>query len=97
MDGMKVFEYGSMSSSFQLTAENKLTAYAAMILHYDRQAHLIAIYSPEECKNDSWLNITGRISVRLDEIYGGEGSFDKYIEDHIEEIVAAHKSITRLT
>lgn len=90
------YEYGAMSSKFKLTAENKLTAYATMVYHYDRSAHLMVIYSPLEAKKDSWTNITGQISDRLDEIFGGDGSFDKYVETHIEEITACYKSIKRL-
>lgn len=92
---LKTFEYGAMSSKFSCEAENKLTAYAAMVYHYNRSAHLVALYT-EECKPDSWLTFEGRISERLDEVFGGEGSFDKYVEDHIEQIKACMKSIQRL-
>lgn len=90
------YQYGAMSSKYELEAENKLTAYAAICLHYDGSAHMVVVYSPEECKNDSWLNPFGKIADRLDEIFGGEGSFDKYIEEHIEEIKAAYKSIRQI-
>lgn len=92
---MKTFEYGAMSSIFSCKAENKLTAYCAMILHYDRSAHLIALYT-EECKNDSWMSFDGMISARLDEIFGGPDSFDKYIKANIEAVKACYKTIKRL-
>lgn len=92
---MKTFEYGAVSSKFSCQADNKLTAYCAMVLHYDRSAHLIALYT-DECKDDSWLTFDGRISARLDEVFGGEGSFDKYIEDNKEAVIACYKSIKRL-
>ena len=33
------------------------------------------------------------LAKRLDEIFGGEGSFDKYLEEHVEEIRNAYKTI----
>lgn len=91
------FEYGAMSSRYSVEADNKLTAYAAMIFHFNESAHLIALYEPENVvKEDSWLNPFGAISKRLDEIFGGEGSFDKYAEEHIEEIKKAYESIEQL-
>lgn len=92
-----IFEYGAMSSRFSLEADNKYTAYAAMLLHYGRNNHLIALYEPEEVvKNDSWLNIFGKIAERLDEIYGGEGKFDDYFEAHQEDISKAYKTIRQI-
>lgn len=91
-----IYEYGAMSSRFSCVASNKLTAYVAMCIHYDTQAHLLVIYEPEECKKDCWLSFDGKISKRLDEIFGGDGSFDKYVENHIEEIDNCFKSIKRL-
>ena len=68
-----------------------------MIKHFGENNHLIALYEPEEIvKNDSWLNPFGKVSKRLDEIFGGPGEFDKYAEEHIEEINAALKTIKQL-
>lgn len=92
-----IYEYGAMSSSYQLEAKSKLTAYAAMCVHYQSSSHLIALYSPVECKEDSWISLTGQISERLDEIFGGKGSFDKYFDDNIEEIKECYKTIKQLT
>jgi len=82
-----VYEYGAMSTKFKLVAKNKLTAYATMCLHYQSNAHMMVIYTPEECKEDSWTNITGQISERLDEVFGGVGAFDKYLENNTVLIV----------
>jgi len=90
------FEYGAMSNKYSCEAENKLTAYVAMCTHYDNQAHLLVVYSPSECKGDSWFSITGNISERLDEIFGGVGSFDEYVKNHIDEIRECYKSIKRI-
>lgn len=67
-----------------------------MVLHYDRSAHLMVIYSPEESKKDSWTAFDGKISERLDEIFGGKDSFDQYIERHIDEIKECYESIKQL-
>lgn len=94
---MTTFEYGAMSSRFSCEAENKLTAYVTMVLHFGSNNHLIALYEPKEIiKDDSWLSITGQVSGRLDEIFGGENAFDKYVESYIEEIRACYKTIKRL-
>ena len=94
---LTVFEYGAVSSKYSVKAENKLTAYVAMVLHYSSQAHLIMLYEPKEIvKDDVWTDFTGQISKRLDEIFGGENGFDIYCEGHIKEIRAAYKSIKRL-
>jgi len=94
---MTTFEYGAMSSRFSCEAENKLTAYATIVYHYSVSSHLVVLYEPEEIvKNDQWIRIDGKISDRLNEIFGGEGSFDKYVDEHIEEIKACYESIKRL-
>lgn len=90
------YEYGVMSSKFEVKAKNKLTAYAAMLLHYREAPHLVVIYSPESSKSDCWTSFNGKVSERLDEIFNGPGSFDKYLQDHVVEIRAAYKSIKRL-
>lgn len=97
-DNKKItFEYGAMSSRYSIEADDKLTAYAAMCVHFGRSAHLIALYEPKEIvKDDSWLNPFGIIAKRLDEIFGGEGEFDKYFDSHIDEIKAAYNTIKQL-
>ena len=92
-----IFEYGIMSSKYSIEAENKLTAYAAMIIHFGpAAAGFIAIYSPDESrKNDSWL-LAYPIVKRLDEVFGGEGSFFKYLGKHQDEINKTLDTIKRL-
>lgn len=95
--GKTKFKYGAGSSVYELEADNKLTAYAAMCYHFGRNSHLIALYEPKEVvEGDSWLNPFGKIAKRLDEIFGGEGSFDRYFEEHREEIVEAFKSTKQI-
>lgn len=91
------FEYGAMSSRYRLYAENKYTAYAAMCCHFKMSAHLIALYEPVDVvKDDSWLNPFGAIADRLDEIYGGQGEFEKYFDSHIELIREAYETIEQI-
>jgi len=90
------YEYGTMSSKFKLMAADKRTAYATMCLHYQRNSHLIAIYSPESSKEDSWMSFNGKVSKKLDKVFGGEGFFDSYLQNNIDAIRKCYKSITRL-
>ena len=91
-----VYEYGVMSSKYKLEAKNKFTAYATMILHYRNSPHLMVVYEPETCKEDCWFNPTGQISERLDEIFGGKDSFEKYLSENIEEVRACYKTIKQV-
>ena len=93
---LTLYEYGAMSTRYSILAENKLTAYCAMLSQYGRNNHLIALYEPESILEDSWLSITGRVAARLDEIFGGDGSFDVYFESHIPEIKAALKTVKQI-
>ena len=93
---MKTFEFGAMSSKFSCNAENKLTAYVAIVAFYDTNAFAVVVYSPEECNDDQWTSFDGKISARLDEIFGGEGSFDRYCESHLEEVGVCYKTIKQL-
>lgn len=93
---MITYEYGAMSSKYSLQAANKFIAYATMVYHYDRQAHLIMIYTPVECKEDVWTAFDGKISERLDEIFAPVGGFDKYVEEHIEEVRECMKTIAQV-
>lgn len=90
------YEYGAMSSRFSLKAKNKLTAYATMVVHYKQSPHLVAVYSPEESKEDSWISFDGKCSERLDEVFGGVDCFNKYIENNLEEIRECYKTIKRI-
>lgn len=97
MDKVITFEYGAMSSKWSIEADNKLTAYAAIVWHFDRNNHLVMLYEPKEIvKNDQWFNIFGKVSERLDEIFGGDGAFDRYFEEHKTEIESAYKTIKQI-
>jgi hypothetical protein len=94
---MITFEFGIMSSKYSCEAENKLTAYVTMIAFYGSNNFMVVIYSPEDCANeDQWFNPTGKVSERIDEIFGGENAFDKYVESHVAEIKTCYKTIKKL-
>lgn len=88
------YEYGAMSSKYSLQAKNKLTAYSVMLLHYENNNHMVAIYAPEEAKKDNWLNPFGKIADRLEEIFGGD--CEDYIKNNIDEIRECYKTITKI-
>jgi hypothetical protein len=90
------FEYGAMSSRYRLQAENKLTAYATMVLQFNSNPQLVALYEPEDfAKEDSWLMHTP-VEPRLDEIFGGKGAFIKYLKEHKEEIKEVFQAIEKI-
>ena len=91
---MSKYEYGAVSSRYSLEAENKLTAYATMVLDYRNSPHLVAIYEPADA--DSWLSMDGKCSERLDEIFGGKGSFAKYLDENKDEIKKCYDSIKQI-
>ena len=93
---MITIEYGAMSSKFSIEAESKLTAYCAICVQYQNNAFAVVIYSPDECKEDQWASFDGKISARLDEVFGGDDAFDKYFDDHIDEIKKAYNTIKRI-
>jgi len=94
-----IIEYGAMSSKFSVEAENKLVAYVAIILHYDRNNHLVVIYSPIECKSDTWANFNGQVSETLDKLFfeNSGKKFDEFVEDNKEDIRKAYETIKRIT
>ena len=91
-----IYEYGAGSSKYVLEAASKLTAYAAMVLHYKNSPNLVVIYTPEECSNDTWFNMNGKTAEKLDILFGGVGSFENYLHSNIEDIRACYKSIKQL-
>lgn len=90
------FEYGAMSSRYRLQTEDKLTAYATMVLQFNSYPQLVAIYEPEDlAKKDSWLMHTP-VEPRLDEIFGGKGAFFKYLNEHEKEIEEAFQTVEKI-
>lgn len=90
------FQYGAMSSKYELEAPNKFVGYATMLSHYSQSPHLVLIYSPEEYKQDNWASFDGKIAERLDEIFGGKDSFDKFFEDNIDAIKTCYETIKQV-
>ena len=51
-----VVEYGIMSNRWSVEADDKLTAYACIVIHLNTSANKVALFSPKEIvKNDSWI------------------------------------------
>ena len=90
-----VFTYGIMSSCYRLQAENKLTAYATMVLQFNSNPQLVALYEPADlAKQDSWL-MHIPVEQRLDEIFGGKGAFFKFLDEHKQEIKEVFQTIEK--
>lgn len=90
------FEFGVMSNRYKLQAENKLTAYATMVLFYLDNPRLVAIYEPQDlAKRDSWL-FSNPVETRLDEIFGGKGAFFKFMDEHKQEIREVFQTIEKI-
>ena len=96
VDKTVTYEFGIMSNKHSIKSKDKLTAYAAMVVQYMNNPNMIAIYSPEEAKKESWMNIDGTTDKKLDAIFGGEGSFEKYLYENIDEIKACLKTVKKL-
>lgn len=93
------YEYGAVGSKFRLLAANKLTAYATMVVHYHKIAGLLVVYSPVESKDDMLclapINYV-EVGERMDEMFGGEGSFFQYIESQQAEINKCLDTVERI-
>ena len=89
----KTYVYGIMSSKFELTATNKLTAYATMSLQLKNNINMIAIYAPETNKADAWINLDGTTHEKLDKLFGGNGEFENYLINNQDDIKACLNSI----
>ena len=83
------YEYGAMSSRYSLEAENHLVAISAMLLHYGRSNHLVVVYQPKDVP--AWFSFDGRISARLEEIFGGD--VEDFIKNNDGAVKAAYRSI----
>ena len=90
------YEYGIMSNKHKLKAKNKLTAYATMVLQYSNNPNMIAIYSPENCKKDSWMNMDGTTDKKLNTIFGGDGKFEEYLKNNTDEIRECYKTVEKI-
>ena len=89
-----VFEYGIMSNKWSLEADNKLVAYATMILHLRDSVNMIALYSPKDVvKDDKWF-FSEDLNKRLEDIFG-ENPID-FIDRNIEVIKKAYETIKKV-
>lgn len=96
---MITFSYGigTTDNNFTCQAEDKLTAYAAIILQFERLAHLVILYSPDEIvDNDQWFSPDGMIEEKIDALFGGDGAFELYFKDNKEKIQQCFDTITRI-
>ena len=92
----QAYEYAAKGSRFRLHASNKLVAYATMVCHLDDFAHLAVICSPEDAIKDCWTSFDGKAIERIDNVFGGPGSFSSFLESYSEEIRACYETIEQV-
>lgn len=94
---LTAYEYGAVSSRFRLLADNKLTAYAAMIIHFGDSAGMLVLYAPETKVPEWSIFINGSdVAERVDKVFGGPGEFLNYIKMNKPEIEKCYNTIKRL-
>lgn len=90
-----IVEYGIMSSKWSIEADDKLTAYATILISQNRRAGLVVIYN-EELKSDNWA-FADDLEKRVGEIFGGSPSdFHHFVNTHKNEIRKAFETIKNL-
>lgn len=90
-----VIEYGIMSNKWSIEADEKLTAYAAIMISQPDAVYMIMLYT-EECRKDQWA-FSNDLEKRIGEIFGGSISdFNAYVKAHENEIKAALETIKKL-
>jgi len=90
-----IIEYGIMSNKWSIEADDKLTAYAAILISQNRKAGLVVIYN-EELKSDNWA-FADDLEKRVGEIFGGSPSdFHHFVNTHKKEIRKAFETIKKL-
>ncbi len=90
-----IIEYGIMSNKWSIEADDKLTAYAAILISQNRNASLVVIYN-EELKSDNWA-FADDLEKRVGEIFGGSPSdFHHFVNTHKKEIRKAFETIKKL-
>lgn len=90
-----VVEYGIMSNKWSIEADDKLTAYAAILISQNRNASLVVIYN-EELKSDNWA-FADDMEKRVSEIFGGSlSNFHHFVNTHKKEIRKAFETIKKL-
>lgn len=90
-----IIEYGIMSNKWSIEADDKLTAYAAILISQNRNASLVVIYN-EELKSDNWA-FADDLEKRVGEIFGGSPSdFHRFVNTHKKEIRKAFETIKKL-
>jgi hypothetical protein len=94
-EGKLIVKYGIMSNLWQVEAEDKLTAYAAILISQGANARFVVIFN-EELEADNWT-FSKDLIKRIGEIFGGsETDYENYLKSHKEEIQRALHTIKKL-
>jgi len=92
---MKI-EFGVMSNKYSVKCENKYIGYIAILLQYANNPGMVAIYSPDECKQDAWTNFSGKTEEQIEILFKEFGGMVKFIEANKKEISIACKTIKKI-
>ncbi len=93
---MLKIEFGAMSSKYSIECSDKLVGYAVILMQFANSPGMVAIYSPEECKNDSWMNFEGKTEELIQPLYSEHGGFESFLKAHIEQIKECRKTIKQI-
>ncbi len=93
---LQTYEYGIMSTRYAIKAKTKYIAYATMCLHLQKNVNMIAIYTPESSKQDSWINLEGKTNIILDKLFSDFGGFEEFLKSNVKDIRACYKTVKKI-
>lgn len=91
MNKMKI-TFGIMSSKYQIEAYNKLDAYAAMSIFFERNLPYVLLFEPSDILEDNWV---GDIEKFLS-LFERECKYSVYIYKYQDEIKEAYSTIKKI-
>lgn len=90
MNKMKI-TFGIMSNKYQIEAYNKLDAYAAMAIFFNRDLSYVILFEPYEIIRDNWF----RDGKKYLELFG-EISLNEYLNEHHDKVKEAYSTIKEI-
>lgn len=87
MNRMKI-TFGIMSNKYQIEAYNKLDAYAAMAIFFERALPYVLLFEPYEIIKDNWFHDEKKFL----ELFG-KISLNEYLNAHHDKVKEAYLTI----
>lgn len=91
MNRMKI-TFGIMSNKYQIEAYNKLDAYAAMAIFFNRNLPYVVLFEPYEIIKDNWV----RDEKKFLELFGEKVSLNEYLNAHHDKVKEAYLTIKEI-